>query len=497
MPITDQGELIDRIKPAQALEIESVKAAPLQKSVNFILDAEDLTAAGGGSIFNGYIEKYNNEPRLVRRPGKQLRAFFDNLRNTGQITGLHMFQDTEVGIGLAAPFLPEHILTTLTGDTDEENAMLVVDPTLPIHTGGGPTQNSDQDITSLIPNSSGGFNTLVWILGRTYGSPSATSVYAPANLTQLYMIASNRGGHRSVNTIQTTSTTTPPIVEAGTVAQITAAPAWGARDGFWAHGHSGALYIGGGRNAAGTYLNDVWRSTDGITWTQQTAAAGWSPRADARVIRGNSSSTMILMGGETGSTTTVNDVWKSTDNGVTWTLQTAAAGWSTRTNFGVTYGQTWKDSELNQIIVMGGSGPNPATAITEGRIWYSGDDGATWSSREVTAEKAANVQVTMPTIRALHQVRDRTLGEATLQFPLVAFSDNEWCHFWKYNRLLVGRPYSSNHRPHQGGWVLSGGGSSSDSIFYSYTTSGQIRLAYSKHTNLYRDAQALYPSEFS
>ena len=89
------------------------------------------------------------------------------------------------------------------------------------------------------------------------------------------------------------------------------------------------MWIGGGwtggSSTQGGYANtDVWYSTDGITWTQATAAAGWSARTYACAwVYDNK---MWIGGG-----TTTPDVWYSTD-GIAWTQATTAAGWSARTS---------------------------------------------------------------------------------------------------------------------------------------------------------------------
>lgn len=90
---------------------------------------------------------------------------------------------------------------------------------------------------------------------------------------------------------------------------------------------SGELVLAGGSNGDGyarpTVYNDVWISSDkGVTWTQQTAAAGWAPRFwFSSVILSDGS--ILIMGGLYNYRGlyygAAQDVWKSTNNGVTWT----------------------------------------------------------------------------------------------------------------------------------------------------------------------------------
>jgi PKD repeat protein len=111
--------------------------------------------------------------------------------------------------------------------------------------------------------------------------------------------------------------------------------------------------------------NDVWRSTDkGATWELKTANAGWSGRSDHSSVAMPDGS-IIVMGGVEPGPHILNDVWRSTDNGQTWELRTANAGWAPRAEFGSV---AMPDGS---IIVMGGAGYND--------VWRSTDNGATWT----------------------------------------------------------------------------------------------------------------------
>ena len=104
------------------------------------------------------------------------------------------------------------------------------------------------------------------------------------------------------------------------------------------NGHSsvmlpdGSIVVTGG-NAGGNLRNDTWRSADnGVTWTQanpgarvdskrrahQCGDAGRQHRPDGRFHDSG------------GFDPDKNDVWRSTDNGATWTQMNASAGWSAR-----------------------------------------------------------------------------------------------------------------------------------------------------------------------
>jgi hypothetical protein len=74
------------------------------------------------------------------------------------------------------------------------------------------------------------------------------------------------------------------------------------------------------------FMNDVWYSGDGVSWTQATASAPWAPRCGhASVVYDGK---MWVIGGEAAAGDT-NDVWCSPD-GVNWSVVTEAAPWSPR-----------------------------------------------------------------------------------------------------------------------------------------------------------------------
>jgi len=110
------------------------------------------------------------------------------------------------------------------------------------------------------------------------------------------------------------------------------------------------MWIMGGHINKSTYYNDVWSSSDGKTWTQATAKAGWSVRAYSQVVVFNNK--MWLFGGDYNNGGTVyNDVWSSSD-GATWTQVTAAASWPKRaTHAAIVY-----DNKAWVIAGAGGAG---------------------------------------------------------------------------------------------------------------------------------------------
>ncbi|WP_321506807.1 DUF3821 domain-containing protein [uncultured Methanoregula sp.] len=137
----------------------------------------------------------------------------------------------------------------------------------------------------------------------------------------------------------------------------------------------GSILLTGGYGSDGKFRNDTWRSTDkGATWTQMTANAGWPARYfHSSVVLADGS--ILLMGGYASDWSFRNDVWRSTDNGATWTQATASAAWSQR------QGHSSVVLPDNSIVLMSGYGPSGLKNDT----WRSSDNGATWTQMTANA----------------------------------------------------------------------------------------------------------------
>ena len=167
--------------------------------------------------------------------------------------------------------------------------------------------------------------------------------------------------------------------------QLTADAPWKERAGLSAIEFKGWIYVLGGSygddvsiggGVTRELFNDVWRSRDGKTWERVTSHAPWSPRAGAAVVEKNGY--IYLLGGENGfscppggTCAYFNDVWRSR-NGADWELVTEHADWSARPGHQC-------QALLDTIVCFGGFGfpSNPFVAAHPVDMWVS-RDGKHW-----------------------------------------------------------------------------------------------------------------------
>jgi hypothetical protein len=146
------------------------------------------------------------------------------------------------------------------------------------------------------------------------------------------------------------------------------------------YSHAGKMWIVGGQtldeaatSGASTkpgsvYYDDVWSSTDGITWTLVSSGNAWAPNGMAMGSAVKDGFMWLLGGGaydtEGNPRIYKDDIWKSSD-GVTWTLVTSAAGFPAR------HYQCVGVLKDDLVVVAGYNGANLSDA------WAS-RDGLTW-----------------------------------------------------------------------------------------------------------------------
>lgn len=140
---------------------------------------------------------------------------------------------------------------------------------------------------------------------------------------------------------------------------------------------AGEILICGGRipvrSGPGTYLNDIWLSTDkGVTWNCICDSAPWKKRAGAGLICLDDR--IILLGG-TNETFALDDVWSSSDSGRTWTrVNSQPTPWRGRRNLKLV-----SDTVSNELLMLGGT---DADGIQLTDSWASVDFGKTWMPRK-------------------------------------------------------------------------------------------------------------------
>ena len=161
------------------------------------------------------------------------------------------------------------------------------------------------------------------------------------------------------------------------------------------------LVGGGDSSDAETASSEVWGSADGTEWTRLTGNATFSPRlggassSDASyiILAGGA----VLGSPITNSTanaslpqnvTFLNDVWRSSDGGRTWEVALAQAPWSPRAGHACTsfLGSFWILGGVGAPLGVGakdlsgnGSGGSASPPLVfSNEVWRTADAGATW-----------------------------------------------------------------------------------------------------------------------
>ena len=132
------------------------------------------------------------------------------------------------------------------------------------------------------------------------------------------------------------------------------------------------LYVMGGSSAEqGGFCSDVWSSSDGgYTWSEVTRAADWQPRSGfAALVSPWDALDVTVFGGSTLNFRCLNDIWRSTDGGLTWRCLAACAPWAPRVDMGVCQLQ-------DGTIVLSGGDDWDNRFFSD--IWISKDRGCSW-----------------------------------------------------------------------------------------------------------------------
>lgn len=160
-----------------------------------------------------------------------------------------------------------------------------------------------------------------------------------------------------------------------TFTEITSAPAFGDRSQFAGCVHNGKMWVAGGNAVGvGNFTNDVYWTTDGVTWTAANAngAADGFTQVDKHSMISFDSKLWVIGGRKDvgGSAVVINEVWYST-TGEVWT-QAAAPAWAARYYAGLVVFD-------NKLWLLGGRNASD-NALND--VWNT-SDGATWT--QITA----------------------------------------------------------------------------------------------------------------
>jgi hypothetical protein len=161
--------------------------------------------------------------------------------------------------------------------------------------------------------------------------------------------------------------------EDGTTWSLATRAPWSARLGMAVVEFKNELWLLGGIESYfyGTnesLKNDVWSSGDGINWTLVRENAPWSPRAYHCAFAFNNRLWVMGGGNYVPEHHALNDVWSTTD-GVNWVQETPSAHWAPR---------IWFSAAVYRgcIWVIGGWSGDATSQTNWGDVWYSSDGNA-------------------------------------------------------------------------------------------------------------------------
>ena len=143
---------------------------------------------------------------------------------------------------------------------------------------------------------------------------------------------------------------------------------WGEKADFTSIEFDNKIWVIGGYSSGSGVHDDVWYSSDGITWNPAPSSAPRGIYGHTSVVFDNK---IWLIGGSDSTYTRRNDVWYSS-NGIDWELATDDAAWSAR------YGHTSVVFD-NKIWVIGGTAGG-----FDNDVWYS-SNGITWERATASA----------------------------------------------------------------------------------------------------------------
>ena len=130
--------------------------------------------------------------------------------------------------------------------------------------------------------------------------------------------------------------------------------------------------------------NDVWHSSNALVWTKRMTKVFEPVRSSATCDVGHMNNIILIAGesrlpGGGGATTYLNDVWTSTNRGITWSRTTARAPFPVRMDHAMQI--TWSDLYMVDLIyVVGGQTQSGTTLSPLNDVWVSSNGGVQWRS---------------------------------------------------------------------------------------------------------------------
>lgn len=287
-----------------------------------IIESRDGSLTKASYLKNGFIEKAGDDYNTFRRAG--MRLYGTTTAGFGQ--------------GITNYFDPngDEFLFSVIGGVLYNNGALIPGTDW---TKSGTFSVNDGTFPTLINASLISWNGFLWMVGgnRVAGGVGNTrfvvyySTDNGANFTKLVDVANGTSGYPGAGSWQ-------------------------------ACVHNNKLYLVQGRDGAGAYYNDCWYTTNGVTWTQASAACGF-PSLDCVHLLSHSDGKMYAF-----FETTTNPVWTSTD-GTSWASAAATAAYNT-SGTRTAYGAVSKDGNL---WVLGGSQTTNSAKV------YQSTNAVTWT----------------------------------------------------------------------------------------------------------------------
>lgn len=96
------------------------------------------------------------------------------------------------------------------------------------------------------------------------------------------------------------------------------------------------LVLGGDQDYSSTHLNTIYSTVDGLAWTLE-GTAEWVGRREHQIINSTDSNKLVVVGGTNSAGSVLQDVWESSD-GINWTEVSQINPPPARYDFGFVYG---------------------------------------------------------------------------------------------------------------------------------------------------------------